>query len=492
MHAFLKKYLLTCGILLNAILLVISIKGAAHVGSQVNNLGEFFHLSAQWIKPYSETSAQALLSFSERVTRAHYFEAPFEPSQWPTIGPQPSLQASSPTTSLTALSPSTATLTVDNPRALTLALRQVEPGQTIVIRDGHYALKGKRFNISKKPGTALLPIRLIAETRGNVTLALDSREGIVIDQPYWRIEGIHFIGTCHSHSRCDHALHIVGDADNTRIAHNTFYDFNAAIKVNKSGIQYPDQGLIEHNIFGNHQPRNTHYSVTPINVDHGNDWVVRKNIIHDFIKLGGNRVSYGAFMKGGVTGGIFEQNLVICNTSQQRYPGSQVGLSFGGGGMSQASRRDNANFEVSDTIMRNNIIMHCNDVGIYSQKAVDVTVHNNTLYNTAGIDVRFPVSTASVYNNILNGRIKARDDATLQSENNLISTYSFIRNNNGLNAIFSTPQNGIFSVTSPEALIDYAIEAKPTTQTLFDFCGHHIHQNTAYIGAIYQDAGCFR
>ncbi|MGF1685689.1 right-handed parallel beta-helix repeat-containing protein [Photobacterium japonica] len=481
MKKIFKKYVFACGVLFNIVLLAVSVKGAAHVGSRVSNLGELFHYSAEWVKPYSASSAQLLLSLSERVTTQHAFEQHFTPRNWPNIGPAAN---SDPL-------PPSSMITVSTSQGLLSALRDVLPGQTIVIENGRYELKGKRFNISSKTASASAPIRVMAATRGQVTLALNSREGIVINQPHWQIEGIQFIGACEQHSQCDHALHIVGDADYTQVAHNTFYDFNAAIKINQQDANYPDNGLINNNVFGATSPRNTHLSVTPINLDHGSDWVIKKNIIHDFIKLGGNRVSYGAYMKGGIQGGVFEQNLVICNTGKESYPGSQVGLSFGGGGMQKDHRRDKADYEVTEAVMRNNLILHCNDVGIYSQRASSVTINNNTLYNTAGIDVRFPISSATVYNNILNGRIKPRDAAHIDTINNLVSPASFLRQSNALNAIFTAPQNGVFSVINPDALFDYALEAKPTTQTVYDFCGNRVHQGTAYIGAIYQDKACF-
>ena len=63
--------------------------------------------------------------------------------------------------------------------------------------------------------------------------------------------------------------------------------------------------------------------------------------------------------------------------------------------------------------MRNNIIANCpQDVGIYLNAAANTRIYNNTLYNTTGIDVRFPASTADLRNNVLSGAIRNRDGGT--------------------------------------------------------------------------------
>ena len=153
----------------------------------------------------------------------------------------------------------------------------------------------------------------------------------------------------------------------------------------------------------------------------GDRWVVRQNFIADF---GSNKVTYGAFMKGGSTNGIFERNLVVCEWKTKGGP--RVGLSFGGGGtMPGKIYRTPEGDEEGGGIMRNNIIANCpNAEGIYLNKAGRSKIYNNTIYNAYGIQARFPPSSPSeIRNNIISGAITERNEAHLFAENNLATGY---------------------------------------------------------------------
>jgi hypothetical protein len=64
--------------------------------------------------------------------------------------------------------------------------------------------------------------------------------------------------------------------------------------------------------------------------------------------------------------------------------------------------------------------MNCTtDVGIYLNRSANTLIHNNLIYNTTGIDVRFPTSSATIYNNIIDGRIKDRDGGSHKETNNI-------------------------------------------------------------------------
>src|SRR3546814_4894238 len=69
-------------------------------------------------------------------------------------------------------------------------------------------------------------------------------------------------------------------------------------------------------------------------------WTVRKNLIADFAKAGGDGVSYGAFFKGAGEGNVFEQNVVRCEW--RHHGGIRIGFSFGGGGTAQRFCRNNS------------------------------------------------------------------------------------------------------------------------------------------------------
>jgi parallel beta-helix repeat protein len=71
--------------------------------------------------------------------------------------------------------------------------------------------------------------------------------------------------------------------------------------------------------------------------------------------------------------------------------------------------------------MRNNIILNCShDVGIYLNRSKNTEIYNNLVFNSLGIDLQYSTSTATIYNNILSGRIKTRNGAKYSAQNNLI------------------------------------------------------------------------
>ncbi len=483
---WLRYYLMFMGVILNLAIMYEAYVFAnlvRQLGSVPNALSTLAYRVSDI--PVFNKLSPTLESAAQSLDRPSYQWKPFQREHWPMIGPDFSVQD----TKFNLMS--NATLYVSDSKALLEALRQVKPGETIVVAAGDYVIKSKRFNTSSEVATADSPITLLAEQPGSVNLLMQTSEGIFLHQPYWTINGFRF--ECTS-SKCEHAVHIVGNADYTTISNNEFVNFNAALKINGYTDQnlYPDNGTIINNYFYSTSPQKTGSPVTPINIDHGDHWQVSKNIIRDFIKTRGNQISYGAFMKGGTTSGIFENNLIVCNTSKTRYSGSQVGLSIGGGGMKD--RRNKAPYEANNTVIRNNIISHCNDVGIYINRGQNSLVNNNTIYNTSGIDIRFPESSATIINNIVSGKLRERDNGRLvKDEGNLVYGRGFWHNDDKLNQVFLSPEIGNFtirddSVDIHKTALPYPVESAAQTT---DFCGQPVTDKEVYLGAFKDEKGCF-
>lgn len=301
-------------------------------------------------------------------------------------------------------------------------LRDARPGDVFTVFPGVYKLK----NIvkMKASGTAKKPIIIKPSLAGAVKIIVPRSVGFKVFGKHWTIQDFNIVGMCNTHNDCDHAFHIVGNADHTVIRGNTMIDFNAAIKANGSvtnGVRlFPDDVLIEDNHMFNNSPRQTAKPVVPIDVVGGRRWVVRDNFIADFEKAIGNKVSMAAFLKGNSDSGLFERNLVICEW--QHKGGVRLGLSFGGGGTGQAyCQGGNCKFEHYMGVIRGNIIMNCPaDVGIYLNKSANTQIINNTILNTTGIDVRFGTSFAAISNNVIEGRIKDRDGGSHYATDNVI------------------------------------------------------------------------
>lgn len=299
------------------------------------------------------------------------------------------------------------------------AVLQARAGDVLEIRPGTYAIKGSLKTAAN--GTATQPIVLRAARAGSVILEFTTVESMRIAHSYWQVENLTLRGRCRSDSDCEHAFHIFGPAQHVVIRNNLLEDYNAPIKINGLNGSWPDGGLIQHNTLANSRRRNTHLPVTMIDIVGASQWTIADNIISNFIKGDGNRVAYGAFMKGGGSNGRIERNLVICTPRDISQPGTRIGLSMGGGGTEKKYCRDQrCDTEHSNGLVANNVVAHCNDFGLDVNTSNQTVLAHNTLINTSGIDVRQAMSSATVYGNLLDGRIRARNGALLEASENTV------------------------------------------------------------------------
>ncbi|WP_375750151.1 NosD domain-containing protein [Vibrio sp. HN007] len=486
----LRRYLLLSGLLANVLglFLVFYISNSLF---SLYTLPVLLNKVAIYIEkhPQINSLSDPLKQLSRKLDEPAYHWKKFDRENWPTVGPDFKQLTDA------ELKTTEDKIFISTSKQLVEAIKNVKPGQTIIVADGDYKISGKLIEISQYKPSKDLPVRLIAENPGMVNLLLDTIEGILINQPYWGISGFKFTGVCEHHSKCEHALHVTGNAENTVIAHNEFVDFNAAIKVNRVKYHYPDSGVIKYNHFYFTSSRQTSNPVTPINIDHANDWVVSHNIIRDFSKAAGNKVSYGAFIKGGSIGGVMENNVVICNATGRINPEYiTVGLSIGGGGMRSEDRRDSAPFEASQVVLRNNIIFNCSDMGVYVNKGNESLINNNTVYNTNGILLRFPESDAQLMNNIVGGKIVNVGDAKLNKANNFVVPRGFLNNEEQLSSVFTSAEIGDFTFQKDQLIQKDPAKYPQSTyvfKTTEDFCGHKIGEESHFLGAYQSDKDCF-
>ena len=313
---------------------------------------------------------------------------------------------------------------VATPAELTTAIGAAVAGDEIVLADGTYALTGATCSAV---GTMAAPIVVRAATPRGAKIEFNGLEGFKVTGAYWTFENLDIKGVCAADSNCEHAFHVSGAAHFFVLRGSKVMDFNAQLKVNASmvGASWvtPNNGLVESNEIADTHARNTSNPVTKLNVDTGDDWVIRRNYIHDFDKGLPDLVSYGAFFKSGGKRGIMERNLVICSTGSTT--GYRIGLSLGGGGTAPqfcAPAFDiNTPCAIEHTggIIRNNIIVNCSDVGIYLNKGTSSHLLYNTLIGTAGIDFRYAASTGEAVGNVLSGILRNREGGTSTQTTNL-------------------------------------------------------------------------
>lgn len=306
---------------------------------------------------------------------------------------------------------------VENVDELRQAMATAPAGTVIELLPGVYRINKKLETVY--PGASLAPVVVRAAGPGKVFIEFNTVEGFHVTQPHWLFENLNIKGVCTEDRYCEHAFHIVGKARQTTIRNNRIEDFNAHIKVNGLAGEWPDDGILEFNTLTNSRRRETHLPVTPFDLVGANGWVVSDNVVSNFVKGDGDKVSYGVFMKGGSREGRIERNLVICTQQGISQPGVRVGISLGGGGTGKSYCRDGAcKAEHFSGVVSNNIVAHCNDFGIDVFRSSRAIVAHNTLINTAGIDVRVEPASALVYGNLLEGRIRSRTGGQLKAEMN--------------------------------------------------------------------------
>jgi uncharacterized protein (TIGR03382 family) len=159
-----------------------------------------------------------------------------------------------------------------------------------------------------------------------------------------------------------------------------------------------------------------------------------------------------------------ERNLVVfarLHTGRAR-----IGLSVGGGGTGPDSICEDATCspEHQDGLMRNNLIAHCSDVGIYLNEGTRSKLYFNTIYDTAGIDVRYAASTAEVRANLVTGALRDRDGGTHTASDNLTDV-----GNAMFAQWFADPENLDFTLTGgTTSVVDLVT---PLPEVTDDYCG---------------------
>lgn len=377
---------------------------------------------------------------------------------------------------------------VANPGALVQAMAQARPGDVVTLQPGTYRFSGVPYIAAALPGTKEQAITVRAERPGTVTIESQLAEGFLVTAPYWTFENLTIRGACSDPGKCEHAFHIAGRASGFVSRNNTITDFNSHFKVNAQLGHAPDNGVIEHNTLSNSAVRQTTSPVTPIDLVAGSGWSLRGNLIYDFVKGLGDRVSYGGYAKGAGSDNVFERNVVICEQQLRGHPGQRVGLSLGGGGTGVPYCRDQRCITEQDgSTIASNLIASCSDEGIYLNRAATSKVLHNTLIDTAGIMVRYVESSATIDGNIVDGRMRADRGAILRAGDNLET---------GLSRLYtgSHPQRALFS--DPLAL-NLAWSGEPPRRSKAeagsstDLCGAARPAQPAY-GAVENFAACLK
>lgn len=311
-----------------------------------------------------------------------------------------------------------ATTPVHDVAGLRAAMLRASPGEVIELAPGRYVVESAAL-VAARPGRAGEPVTVQSRLAGSAVIEVRTAIGVAVTAPYWTFQHLTITGACVVQGHCEHAFHVSGKASHFVARHNRLVDFNAHIKINGQRGEFPDDGVLFANHLTNTAPRRTASPVTPVDLVAASGWLVDANTITDFIKDGGDRISYGAFAKGAGAGNRFTRNTVVCEHALHGMPGQRVGLSLGGGGTGGPYCRDGRCIVEQDRgVLSRNLVAACSDDGIYLNGAAHSEVTANTLIDTGGITVRFANSSADVSENVVDGLVRSRDGGVIRTNAN--------------------------------------------------------------------------
>jgi hypothetical protein len=318
-----------------------------------------------------------------------------------------------------ASAPSASARTVRDTAQLVAALAAATPGQTIELAPGRYPVtEPLRTSVAASPAQ---PITVRAANPGSVELVVNATQGIVVSHPHWVFENLDWRGACERHDDCEHAFHLIGRARGTVILNNRSTDFNVHVLAQGLGGDWPDDGLIQYSTLSNTATRMTRERVSLVDLVGVRGWQIVDNLAQRSLKAQSDRTSYGFCLKGAGGGARVERNLVVCSPDALSQPGLRVGISLGCGTTGAAWCRDGrCDAEDVDSVIANNVVAHCNDFGVDLHRARGAVVAHNTLINTEGIDARHGATRAVVAGNLIEGRLRSRDGASVESLENLV------------------------------------------------------------------------
>lgn len=281
---------------------------------------------------------------------------------------------------------------VANVSALREAMSQALPGDVIELQPGDHVIKATL--VVGQGGRADAPI--VLRGAAGARLLSETVEAIKLTQPHWVIEHLEIVGTCARVTTCEHAIHVVGHAEQVWLSGLQLRNFNAAIKVNGEDGAWPDHGRVTGSLLANDAPRPGDAPSTPFDLVGASDWRFEDNRVWGVAKQGGDRVAYGAFMKGGGQGGRMERNLVVCAPDVRfQAVGHQVGLSFGGGRTDGGTLRDQqTRLEHVQGVAADNVVLNCNDSALDVNESAAIELRNNVLLGSGGVLARGKGSSA--------------------------------------------------------------------------------------------------
>ena len=269
-------------------------------------------------------------------------------------------------------------------QTLVYAASQVQPGDTIFVRDGNYHEGEIWINLNFGMGGADGNYVTIKAYENEIPVFDNPNSPLIISAKYVRIQGLHFSGKIISVRR----ITDVGMSEYIQIINNTFIGQSSPpIYLNCN------YGLVENNVIDIASTSGSH----GIYIMHGNGSVVRGNTVIGAYSYGihvydENKYQYAGENNPKITNLLIEGNFV--KNSQAR-----------SGIIISAGESHSLAIEINNVVIRNNIVIHSAACGLamyYYGTIRNVQMYNNNFFNNStGIQIdAVDVDDIEINNNI--------------------------------------------------------------------------------------------
>lgn len=365
------------------------------------------------------------------------------------------------------------------------AINDASPGDVITLEPGVYTIS--QLVTIRQDGAEDNRIFLRAAELGQVTLELSHIENFKIYAKFWIFENLRFVGVCTNGQGCEHAFHIVGDADDLIFRNNEIIDFASHVKLNgerlgpRAAQSFPDRVMFLDNLWHNTRYIRNNAPHNILNLDGGRDHIVRGNIFADYSTPPDLPKSASAiYPKASTSRILIEQNLIVCE--KQRLEGeTNRGIELGDGAPASICDGDDdqdgdgdcmERGQSQEAIVRNNIIIGCNNGGSSAGLMVSSDRESLLLHNTvvgvgqrnAGFYKGHPDHETYWRANILERGINVQyAERMLNEVDNLAPTQE------ELNLLFAAPTEGDLSLLTPDSLTNQVVTDPDAPH---DFCGY--------------------
>jgi len=286
------------------------------------------------------------------------------------------------------------------------ALAKAGPGDLIAVKPGDYDMGGEFA--TGRDGAPDKAVTLTCEgARGYARLRVSGQIGFRVRHRHWTLCGIHLEG---DPQKTEVPLYVDGQGGagdllvtDCRVSGSS----ECLVQASRSREKAAGNITVEFSEFFDCQG-------SALNLFAGDNWVIRRNYIHDYGK--GGAVSYGVALKGGGKNGVIEANLVDANGQA-----TTLGISFGGGLSPDGNRPLDADGkpgpEQDAGICRNNIVIGTSDMPYHTNKAAGCRFLNNLAWGASGFQRQNAAGADPVLlNNLIGGSPKG---IAAESKNNL-------------------------------------------------------------------------